>query len=357
MPRGWLVAPILFVVALLVALPVAALTETGVEKEVKEAAGLDLDECEPATNVASPWQEGPRLAEPRDEPRAVAIGDAIYLVGGTTGIEEIAPERHRLDASDELTRFDPKTGRYVKLAPLPRPLNHIGLTAYRGDIYVAGGYGRFVDARTSRAFFRYDPKADRWSRLPDMPVPRAAGAVGILDDRLIWAGGARNSVARSEVFAYDFRTRRWSRLPSMGTRREHVGEAVLDGRLYVLGGRAPESLAVDTAERFNPHAGRWETLPPMPVPSGGLAALSLDDAVIAVSGGNDGAETVTGATQEFDPASDEWKLLPALRTARHGHGAAATEDEAWVFGGSDCAYFNATDKVEHIPLDDLRNSG
>lgn len=355
--RGWLVVPIAFVVALLVALPVAALTETGVEKDVKEAAGFDLDECEAATNLASPWLEGPPLAVLRDEPRAVAIDDSIYLVGGTTGIEEIAPERHLLDASNELTRFNPRSERYEKLAPLPRPLNHVGLTTYRGDIYVAGGYGRLVDAKTSRAFFRYDPETDRWSRLPDMPAPRAAGAVGILGHRLIWAGGGKNSIAHSETFAYDFRTRRWSRLPSMHTRREHVGEAVLDGKLYVLGGRAPKSLAVDTAERFDPTTGKWETLPPMLVPSGGLAAVSLDDAVVAVSGGNDAAETVTGAVQEFNQASDEWKLLPALRTARHGHGAAVANGEVWVFGGSDCAYFNATDKVEHLSVNDLRRSG
>lgn len=354
--RGRLAIPIALVLALLIALPALALTESEIEKDVKEAVGFDPESCDPATNLASPWLEGPPLAEPRDEPRAVAIGDSIYLVGGTTAVERVAGDRHLLDPVEELTRFAPRRGRYEKLAPLPRPLNHVGLTAYRGEIYVAGGYGRYVDAKTSRAFFRYDPEADRWSRLPDMPAPRAAGAVGVLGHRLIWAGGARNSIARSEVFAYDFRTGRWSRLPSMRTRREHVGEAVLDGRLYVLGGRAPHALAVDTAERFDPRSGRWETLPRMPVPSGGLEAVSLDGAVLTISGGDDGAETVTGAVQEFSPASGEWRLLPELRTARHGHGAAVAAGEVWVFGGSDCAYFNATDKVEHLPVDDLRGS-
>ncbi len=354
--RGWLWVPIALILALLIALPAIALTESGLEKDAKEAVGLDLDECEPATNLASPWLAGPPLAELRDEPRAVALGDRIYLVGGTTEIEEIGPDRYVLDASDELTRFDPRSGRYEQLAPLPRPLNHVGLTTYRGDIYVAGGYGRLIDAKTSRAFYRYDPETDTWSRLPDMPAPRAAGAVGILGHSLIWAGGGRNSVARSETFAYDFRTRRWSRLPSMGSRREHVGEAVLDGKLYVLGGRAPKSQAVDTAERFDPRSGEWETLPPMPVPSGGLAAVAFDDAVVAVSGGDDGAETVTGAVQEFDPVGETWKLLPELRTARHGHGATIAGDEVWVFGGSNCAFFNPTDKVEHLSVSDLRGS-
>jgi len=354
--RGRLAIPIAIVVALLVALPVAALTETGIEKDFKDVTGFEDESCDPPPNLASPWLQGPPLAEPRDEPRAVAIGNHVYLVGGTLAIEELSPDHYLLDASHELTRFDPPRGRYEEMAPLPRALNHVGLTTYRGDIYVAGGYGRYTHAKTSRAFFRYDPETDRWSSLPDMPAPRAAGAVGILGHRLIWAGGADDSVAKSDVFAYDFHTRRWSRLPSMHSRREHVGEAVVGGRLYVLGGRAPQSLAVDTAERFDPREGRWETLPPMPVPSGGLAAISLDDAVVAISGGNDEAETVTGAVQEFDPARNEWRLLPALRVARHGHGAIVVEGEAWVFGGSKCAFFNPTEEVEHIPLDELRDS-
>lgn len=354
--RGWLAVPIALVLALLIALPVAALTETGIEKNVKEAAGMDPEDCEPTANLASPWLQGPSLAELRDEPRAVTIGDSVYLVGGITAIEEIRKDTYLLEATDELTRFDPDSGDYEKLAPLPLPLNHVGLTTYRGDIYVAGGYSRRNDIDTSRAFFRYDPGTDRWSRLPDMPAPRAAGAVGVLGQRLIWAGGAINSTARSEVYAYDFRSRRWSQLPSMHARREHVGEATLDGKLYVLGGRAPQSLAVDTAERLDPRTNRWETLPPMPVPTGGLAAVSLGDAVLALSGGDDAAETVTGAVQEFNPVQDEWKLLPALRTARHGHGAAVVDDEVWVFGGSHCAFFNPTDEVEHLPVEDLRGS-
>lgn len=352
--RGWLLVPVVLVVAVLVALPAAALTETGLEKDVKEAVGLDLDECAPEPNLASPWVVGPNLAEPRDEPRAIAIGGKAYLIGGTTGVERLPDERHRLDASDQLTRFDPRSRRYEELAPMPQALNHVGVAAYRGDLYVAGGYGELVDADTRRTFYRYDPQTDRWTRLPDLPEPRAAGAVGILNNRLIYAGGARDSVAQSDVFAYDFRDDRWSRLASMHSRREHVGEAIDEGKLYVLGGRGRVSLALDTAERYDPQTGKWERLPPMPVPSGGLSAVEVDGKVMAVGGGNDGAETVTGAVQEYNPKSDEWTRLPDLHTPRHGHGATIVGERIWVFGGSDCAYFNATDSVESLRLEEAR---
>jgi hypothetical protein len=87
--RGWLIVPVILVLALLIGLPAMALTESALETDVKEAVGFDLDDCNPATNLASPWLEGPALAEARDEPRAVALGDSIYLFGGTTEIVEL----------------------------------------------------------------------------------------------------------------------------------------------------------------------------------------------------------------------------------------------------------------------------
>ena len=348
--RGWLLIPIGLVLAVVIALPAAALTETGVETEVKEALGLENDACAPPANLASAWVEGPKLAGDRDEPRTAVIGGDAYLVGGTTQVIHTANERLLLTASNSLTRFDPASGRYTELAPLPEALNHVGIVDYRGKLYVLGGYGRRVDSHTGKKFFRYDPSTDRWSRLPDMPEPRAAMAVGAIGGKLIVAGGARDRVPLATTYAYDFASHRWSRLPDMGSRREHVGKAVLDGKLYVLGGRAAHSLAVDTAERYNAAARRWEVLPPMPVPVGGVAGVAAGGEVIAIGGGDDGHGTVSGAVQAFDPSTESWSLLSGLRIARHGHGAAAIGNRIWVFGGSDCAYYHSTDSVESLRL-------
>ena len=346
--RGWLLVPIALVAAVLVALPAAALTETGLEKDLKGALGFDLGECEPATNLASPWTTGPDLPFKIDEPRATTIDGKIYLVGGITGLEQGAGGRLLLEPTDELTRFDPITGSYLELAPLPQPLHHIGAVSHDRDLYVVGGYRRTLDANTSKAFYRYDPDGNRWSRMPDMPEPRAAMAVGVIGNRLIVAGGGRDNVPLSDTFAFNFRTRRWSRLPDMPSRREHVGYAVLGGKLYVLGGRAPGPLAVDTAESYDAGNRRWTRLPPMPVPTGGLGAVTVDGRVIAIGGGDDGAGTVTGAVQEWDPSTGKWALLPEMRTPLHGHAVATAAGKIWVFGGSPCAYFNATDIVEWL---------
>jgi len=138
----------------------------------------------------------------------------------------------------------------------------------------------------------------------------------------------------------------------MPDRREHVGSAALDGRLYVLGGRTDRTFASRQADAYDVAERRWERLPPMPVGSGGLGAAALDGRVFAVGGGNDAAGTVTGAVQEWNPATRRWSLLAGMRTPRHGHEVAATDDTIWAIGGSPCAYFDATEHVESLDLDD-----
>jgi N-acetylneuraminic acid mutarotase len=342
--------PLLAIGALLIGLPLVALTDTGAEDQVRDTLGLDTSQCDPIVNDDSRWQTGPALAYDRDEPRTAVIDGKVYLVGGVVKVEHQEGDRLLLTPTADLTRFDPRTGGYEELAPLPRPLNHVGAAAYKGDLYVLGGYQRRVDADTKGELYRYDPATDRWSRLHSMPEPRAAMAVGVVGDQMIVAGGARDRVPDARAFAYDFRTRRWSRLPDMPSQREHVGEAVVDGKLYVLGGRAPQSLAVNNAERYDPATRRWERLDPLPVPVGGLAGVDVDGKVVAIGGGDDGRGTVSGAVQEFDPATGEWTRLPDMHIPRHGHGAAAVDGRLYAFGGSHCAYFNPTDDVESLGL-------
>lgn len=348
--RRWQLLPMAMIAAVLVLLPVAALTDSGLEQDFRKAAGLNTGECEPATNLDSPWRSGPDLPFPLDELRAATVDGEVYLVGGTTDLEELPNGRLLLEPTDVVLRFDPRTEEYEEMAPLPRPLNHIGVVAYGHRLYAVGGYGRTLDRDTSRALYRYDPARDRWTRLPDAPAGRAAMAAAVIGDRLIVAGGALDEVPVSDVVAFDFRTERWSRLPKMPDRREHVGAAALGDQLYVLGGRTGRRWAVEAATRYDAGAGSWTRLPPLPVGSGGLAVVAANGRVIALGGGNDGAGTVTGAVQQWIPGDDRWTRLPDMRTPRHGHAAAVAAGKIWAFGGSDCAYFAATDDVEWLPV-------
>ena len=60
-------------------------------------------------------------------------------------------------------------------------------------------------------------------------------------------------------------------------------------------------MPVATAERFDPAAGLWTTLPPMPTPRRSLAAAALGGCVYAL-GGWDEDEAALGTVERYDPA-------------------------------------------------------
>jgi len=338
-----------------IGLPLSQLTDTGIERSIKEDLGLIDVGCVPQTTDSPGWRGLRPLPDRRDEPRAVALDGQIYLAGGIKTIDSYGrrsdvpgvPERVVVTPLRSFTRFDPRTGRYTELAPLPEGLSHIGFVTYRGSIYVVGGHGILLwGAAPKDGFYHYTPGRDRWVRLPSLPTPRGAVAAAVVGDRLYVAGGMAAGIALSVVEAYDFGTGRWQRVANLPAAREHIAGVSLGGRFYVVGGRNRVTDALPDVARYDPASDSWEQLPGLPVREGGGEAQPYDGALLAIGGGNDRDETVTGAVQRFDPASERWTELAQMRTPRHGFGSAVVGDTIYTFGGSPCARFAASDFVE-----------
>ena len=100
----WLWIPIGLLALVLLALPLAALTESEPEHELKELLGVDRDECVPMTDLASPWKTRADMPFDLDEPRGAGLGEDVYLLGGITGLQRADDGSLLLDPSDELTR-------------------------------------------------------------------------------------------------------------------------------------------------------------------------------------------------------------------------------------------------------------
>src|SRR3989454_2182961 len=61
-------------------------------------------------------------------------------------------------------------GGWSAAAPLPEPIQELSAAVLHGKIYVAGGLDRTGQA--TAAAFRYDPAANHWERVADLPAPR-----------------------------------------------------------------------------------------------------------------------------------------------------------------------------------------
>eukprot|EP00930_Biecheleria_cincta_P032537 TRINITY_DN22580_c0_g1_i2.p2 TRINITY_DN22580_c0_g1~~TRINITY_DN22580_c0_g1_i2.p2 ORF type:complete len:194 (+),score=18.82 TRINITY_DN22580_c0_g1_i2:797-1378(+) len=126
----------------------------------------------------------------------------------------------------------------------------------------------------------------------------------------------------------------------MGTQRACAAAAALRGQLYVCGGETGTSglndfVALDTAERFNPRAGRWENLPRMSEPRGkdangepSVVACALADCLY-VRGGHE-----IDSMERFDAQLGRWEALPPMWTPRYYAVMIACNSRLYVCGRS-----------------------
>ncbi|XP_057695824.1 kelch-like protein 12 [Corythoichthys intestinalis] len=145
--------------------------------------------------------------------------------------DQLAAQDYTMDC------FDPRTGRWEKLAPLGSLVSP-GCTAVGERLFVAGGI--LGTGSVSSAVHEYDAVLDRWTERPSMAVPRCMlGLVGC--GGLLYAlGGSNRSALLDSSETLKLATLRWAPGPRLPLPLRAFACATLRGRLYLLGGTTVE---------------------------------------------------------------------------------------------------------------------
>jgi N-acetylneuraminic acid mutarotase len=278
----------------------------------------------------------------RTEVAAARVGRFVYVVGGF--------EARASGTTSAVERYDIRRDRWRRVRGMPVGLNHAAAAAYRGKVYVLGGYTGQGDLKGEvSTLYRYDPVSDRWSRLPSAPTRRAALAVGVIAGKLYAAGGAdtaHGALKTLEIF--DFKRRRWARGPDMGVAREHLAGAVSGGTFYVLAGRAAGQGNFKIVERYRPSERRWERLPDMNKPRGGIAATTVGRRIV-VFGGEEQSGTIK-EVELYDPRRRRWLRLPDMATPRHGLGGVSLGSRVFAIEGGPKPGFFFSNAIEVLDV-------
>ena len=268
------------------------------------------------------------------------IGRFIYVVGGLS---------ERLQTMSTVERYDIRRDRWESMPPIPVALNHAAAVAYKGRLYVHGGFpgtAELFSFTSASWLYRFNPRQNRWVQLPPAPTPRAAEAAAVIGDRMYVAGGANETGSLNSLEVYDFRRKRWMPGPSFdGPARNHAVGVASGGFFYVLGGRSggtiadpfPAQLYADV-DRYNPRRRRWLRMPPMHDARSGFAAASLLDGRIVAFGGEEWPNnvpeaSVIGTVEVFEPGLRRWAGLTGMRTPRHSLGGAALGNSVYAING------------------------
>jgi hypothetical protein len=184
----------------------------------------------------------------------------------------------------------------------------------------------------------------------NMSVPRFIHRTAKLNDgRVLLTGGqsqnAPASVITNTVDIFNPGDNSISVAGPMTIRRwSHTATTLADGRVLVTGGRtgstAATGIVLATAEIYDPATNSWaETAGPMNVARRSHTATLLPNGKVLIAGGGNGVSTTTSVAIEsaelFDPATGVFTLIGNMTVKRSAHSAILLDDgKVLLSGGS-----------------------
>ncbi|MCD9028364.1 kelch repeat-containing protein [Luteimonas sp. BDR2-5] len=146
-----------------------------------------LDRFDPATGAWTPLPDAPH---PRDHFHAAVLDGRLYAAGGRTSSHETGEVDTLTVAPVDV--YDIAAGTWSTLdAPIPTPRSGTATVAFAGRIIVLGGEsGR--QARAHDEVEAYDPATGEWETLPPLPVGRHGTQATVSGDAVHIVAGSRD---------------------------------------------------------------------------------------------------------------------------------------------------------------------
>ena len=169
----------------------------------------------------------------------VAWEKKLYRLGGFTAKNQ-KDEEEDLWSVPDVALFDPKTGDWQDLPPMPVPRSSFDAVVHEGQIYVAGGWalqgGRETKWHDSAYVLNLKKLPLQWEKLPGPPFRHRAVSLGSLDDQIYVVGGMNQKGPTMEVYRFDVQARSWQAGPNLiGEGMDGFGSATFaqGDQLYV----------------------------------------------------------------------------------------------------------------------------
>jgi N-acetylneuraminic acid mutarotase len=130
------------------------------------------------------------MADPRSGNAAVAVGSAIYVLGGFS----------RRVATATVLKFDSTHATWSEAAHLPRARSYVAACAIGSEIFVFGGYRDFNtdDGDSQASVYKLDTVTNEWSTQAPLPLGCAGHSVSVLGGLvyIVGVGPLCNAVLR-----------------------------------------------------------------------------------------------------------------------------------------------------------------
>ncbi len=272
----------------------------------------------------------PQAAAVAPLPEAVAsFGAAVadgwlYVYGGHTG-EEHAHSIDNLSAHFRRIKLD--GGEAWEELTMQTPLQGLPLVAHGGKLYRVGGLNfrnkadEDPDMHSVAEFACFDPATGEWTTLAPLPEARSSHDAVVIGDTLFVVGGwtlsgESKGAWLDTAWAFDLAKPQagWQAVAAPTFKRRALAVAEWNGKLVALGGMDDGGKLSRGVDAFDPGANQWSELPKLPrsdMAGFGVSAWNLDGKLL-VSGAD-------GAVHRLADDGSTWESAGELATGRFFH--------------------------------------
>lgn len=272
----------------------------------------------------------------RHENALAAVKGKIVLVGGR-GIKPVES-------------FDLKTSTWTKHVETPIEMHHFQAVTFNNELWVVGAFtGKYPHETPIPNVYIFNVEKNEWRKGPEIPADRRRGAAGVFmyNEKIYIVCGIQDGHWDGHVSwmdEYDPKTNRWRKLPDAPHKRDHVHAVVIDDKVYLAGGRRSTAkigqvlnLMEPAVDIYDFNTNRWSTLSEsnnIPTLRAGASSVVLGKKMLVI-GGESGAQVLAHTEVEvFNTETSSWETFPALNTGRHGTGAVEINGKIYTVAGS-----------------------
>ena len=227
------------------------------------------------------WRTAPNMPTPRIVPQTAVFSNEIYVFGGYDRDGARGARRYKRNVE----MYDTGTSTWVKKRNMPTLRDGFTTAVVNGKIYIIGGrvHNKRFDAPVVTGLVEvYDPLTNRWEKRADMPTKRGLTDAVVVDGKIYVLGGytwrmvpglAERFVTRIEE--YNPKTDKWRKLPDMPMFKGWFATVAVDNEIYTLGGMNLENRTVyiSDVDVYNPTVDKWRKIESMTLLKGTTAVV------------------------------------------------------------------------------------
>lgn len=243
----------------------------------------------------------------RVEALTAVVSDQLYVFGGF---------ERGLRATTRSDRYDPVKNSWTRIADLPVPVTHAGITVDGTNVWVAGGFVGDSPGKATDAVWRYDSVNNRWEAAPSLPEPRASAPLVRQGRSLHFFGGLRSDrmTDSGDHWRLDLDSlNSWEPRANLPDPRNHGAGIEFNGMIYMIGGQHDHDGAyedVASVHAYNSISDSWQELAPLPSGRSHFEpGTFIANGKIVIVGGRANDRIVLYDVTAYDPVTNIWKEL------------------------------------------------